>query len=85
MHGAMNPRPRSHRQHLRKLVKSFADRPRQAKEYVKLWSIVLGHAVEIGLRLDNPALGMRVKGSPSRQSLWMPDQVDAILRGRCGR
>jgi integrase len=66
------------RQHLRKLVKSFADRPRQAKEYVKLWSIVLGHAVEIGLRLDNPALGMRVKGSPARQSLWMPDQVDAV-------
>lgn len=66
------------RQHLRKLVKSFADRPRQAKEYVKLWSIVLGHAVEIGLRTDNPALGMRVKGAPSRQSLWTSAEVDAI-------
>lgn len=66
------------RQHLRKLVQSFADRPRQAKEYVKLWSIVLGHAVEMGLRIDNPALGMRVKGRASRQSLWASSEVDAF-------
>jgi integrase len=65
------------RQHLRKLVQGLADKRRQAKEYVKLWSIVLGHAVELGLRTDNPALGMRVKRNPSRQSKWTPDQVTA--------
>lgn len=75
------------RQHLRKMVKGFADRPRQGKEYVKLWSIVLGHAVEIGLRADNPALGMRVKGAAARQSLWMPEQVEAVCAAavRAGR
>jgi hypothetical protein len=65
---------------LRKVAKLFSDRPRQSKEYIKLWSIVLGHSIEMGLRTDNPALGMRVKGSPARQSLWMPDQVEAFCR-----
>ena len=66
------------RQDLRKLVTGFSDRLRQAKEYVKLWSIILGHAVELGLRADNPALGMRVKRNPARQARWTPAQVEAV-------
>lgn len=65
---------------LRKVAKAMADRPRQAKEYIKLWSITLGHSIEMGLRTDNPALGMRVKGAPARQSLWLPEQVDAFCK-----
>lgn len=75
------------RQHLRKLVQGMADRRRQAKEYVKLWSIVLGHAVDMGLRTDNPALGMRVKGNPSRQAKWTRADVEAVCAAavRAGR
>lgn len=68
------------RQDLRKVANSFKDRPRQAKEYIKLWSIVMGHAVEMGLRADNPALGMRLKGPNGRLTLWSPEQVEALCR-----
>ena len=63
------------RQDLRRLATSMRYRPRAARDYLKLLSIVLSHSIELGLRTDNPALRMRLPGSPKRETTWTPEQV----------
>ena len=65
------------RQDLRKLAAALRDTPREARKMVQVFSILLSHAVELGLRPDNPALRMRLRGSPRRDTVWTPDQVAA--------
>lgn len=47
------------REHVKKMLDKMADRPAAARNWLKTLKILLHHAVEIGLRDDNPAHGIR--------------------------
>ena len=49
-----------------------------AAAMMRVWRILLGYAWNIGWRGDNPCLGLRLKTTKARKSLWTPDQIEAF-------
>jgi integrase len=51
-----------------------------AAAHMRFWRILLGYAVDEGLRADNPATRLKVKASRPRTQVWKPDEVAAFCR-----
>jgi integrase len=50
-----------------------------ASSMMRVWRLLLGFAYDSGWRSDNPARGMRIKGTAARTAVWSPEQVSAFV------
>ena len=51
-----------------------------AAAHMRFWRILLGYAVDEGLRPDNPATKLKVAAGRARTQVWKPDEVGAFCR-----
>ena len=49
-----------------------------AAAHMRFWRVLLGYAVDEGLRPDNPATKMRVTAGKARTQTWAPDEIRAF-------
>lgn len=51
-----------------------------AAAHMRFWRILMGYAVDEGLRADNPATKLKVRAGRARTQVWTPDEVSAFCR-----
>lgn len=52
--------------------------PSVAAAHMRFWRVLLGHAVDEGIRPDNPATRLRVKAAPARSTTWTSAELAAF-------
>jgi integrase len=65
------------RKHVKMLLDEKADKPEAARNLLRTLRVLLQHAVEMGMRIDNPALGIRLgrrKGDGYRT--WTEQEIE---------
>ncbi len=69
------------RRHCRFIYTSLfkAHGPHVAKDTMKCFRRVMRYAVEIGVRDDNPATELSIVEPEARETVWKPEEVDAVI------
>jgi integrase len=60
--------------------RSMSATPAKASAVLRVLRLLLAFAVDEGEIERNPAEKMRLKGSPPRDQVWTPEQIDALVR-----
>lgn len=64
------------RRHVLTMLAEKADRPAAQRNLLRVFRVLLGFAVEEGLRPDNPALGIKLKSAPTTgYHSWSEDEL----------
>lgn len=65
------------REHIKAILAELADRPVVANNWLKTIKILMRHSVEIGLRGDDPTLGIRkMRTGSTGYATWMEDHIE---------
>jgi len=64
------------REHVKKIMGKLADRPAAANQWLKIIKILMRHALEMGMRRDDPTLGIRrLKSRSTGYQTWTEDEI----------
>lgn len=67
------------REHVKRIMAMFADRPDAANRWLKMLRVLMRHAVEAGFRKDNPAVGIRkLKTKSEGFRTWTEEEISTF-------
>lgn len=67
------------REHIKGIIAKLADRPAVANNWLKTIKILMRHALEIGMRTDDPCLGIRkLRTGSSGYRTWTEEEIETF-------
>lgn len=67
------------REHIKRIMATFSDRPGAANQWLKMLRVLMRHAVDMGFRKDNPTLGIRrMKTEAGGYRTWTEAEISTF-------